>query len=248
MAIRAYQGIDRRLPAFGATVLVHLLIALGWQAARSVPPATPDVPWMQTVWIKMPAMPAMPRRARPRSAPAPLALPRPRRAAEPAATTPTPTASPTTSSPAAPVGTDAVPAIQDARPGADAGAPTNTILERARRDVGAIDRALRKENRPLIVLPHDSPQIRMRKSMETAAAMAPNAWYQAPKMEELVNNTGDGTRITRIVSGTGTYCLSERSPTSSADTIEKHGKWRMTNCPQGGAAANGQEWRTARDW
>jgi hypothetical protein len=29
--------------------------------------------------------------------------------------------------------------------------------------------------------------------------------------------------------------------------IEKHGKWRQTNCPAHESPANGQEWRTARD-
>jgi hypothetical protein len=29
--------------------------------------------------------------------------------------------------------------------------------------------------------------------------------------------------------------------------IEKHGKWRQTNCPEHESAANGQAWRTARD-
>jgi hypothetical protein len=69
----------------------------------------------------------------------------------------------------------------------------------------------------------------------------------APGMDELVNNTGDGARRTRIVTGGSTYCMTERSPATSIDTIEKHGKWRQTNCPEHESPANGQEWRTARD-
>jgi hypothetical protein len=52
--------------------------------------------------------------------------------------------------------------------------------------------ALRKENTPYIVAPLDSPEIRMRKKMERAAQLAPNRLWEAPKTEELVNDTGDG--------------------------------------------------------
>jgi hypothetical protein len=114
------------------------------------------------------------------------------------------------------------------------------MLERARRDVGAIDRALRKENNPYIVAPLDSPQIRLRKGIAAAGHLEPG-------MDELVNNTGDGARRTRIVAGGNTYCMTERSPATSIDMIEKHGKWRQTNCPAHESTANGQEWRTARD-
>lgn len=125
--------------------------------------------------------------------------------------------------------------------------PAPGLLERARRTAGAADRALRKENRPYIVAPLDSPLIRMRKGIEAAAALAPNAWYQAPKVEELVNNTGDGARRNRVITGNGTYCITERAPTTSIDMIEKHGKLRLTSCPAHEAPANPQEWRTAQD-
>jgi hypothetical protein len=115
-----------------------------------------------------------------------------------------------------------------------------TLLEQARRAAGGIDRALRKENNPYIVAPLDSPQIRMRKGIAAAAHMEPG-------MDELVNNTGDGARRTRVVTGGSTYCMTERSPATSIDMIEKHGKWRQTNCPGHESTANGQEWRTARD-
>jgi hypothetical protein len=124
-----------------------------------------------------------------------------------------------------------------APPAQSAGA---ALLERARRDAGAVDRALRKENNPYIVAPLDSPQIRLRNGIAAAAHMAPG-------MDELVNNTGDGARRTRVVTGGGTYCMTERSPATSIDTIEKHGKWRQTNCPVNESTPNGQAWRTARD-
>ena len=121
------------------------------------------------------------------------------------------------------------------------------ILQRARRDIGAIDRSLRKENNPYIAAPADSPQIRMRRGMETAHDLAPPRLWEAPKIEALVNNTGDGARRERVITGNGTYCVTERATNTSIDMIEKHGKLRITNCPQHETPASRQEWRTARD-
>jgi hypothetical protein len=105
-------------------------------------------------------------------------------------------------------------------------------MEQARRDIGGIDKALRKENKPYIAAPLDSPQIRLRRGIEQANAMAPNRLWEAPKVEELVNDTGDGARRSRVITGNGTYCITERAPTTSIDMIEKHGKQRFTSCPQ----------------
>jgi hypothetical protein len=131
---------------------------------------------------------------------------------------------------------------------APAAAPSaKDILDRAKRDIGGIDKALRKENKPYIAAPLDSPQIRMRRGMEQAAAMAPNRLWEAPKVEALVNDTGDGARRSRVITGNGTYCITDRAPTTSIDMIEKHGKQRITSCPQHELPASQQEWRTLRD-
>jgi len=121
------------------------------------------------------------------------------------------------------------------------------MLQRALRDAGAVDKALRKENRPYIVAPLDSPQIRLRNGIGAAADLAPNKWYEAPKVAELVNNTGDGARRTRVVGSGRTYCVTERATNTSIDMIEKHGKLRITNCPEHETPASAQGWRTARD-
>jgi len=115
------------------------------------------------------------------------------------------------------------------------------------RSAGAIDRALRKESKPLIIAPPDSPTLRMREGMEQARALAPTRLWEAPKVEELVNNTGDGARRTRVVTGRGTYCVTERSPVTNVEMIEMHGKIRLTNCPRDETPAKAQVWRTARD-
>lgn len=88
----------------------------------------------------------------------------------------------------------------------------------------------------------------MQYGMERAHAMAAPRLWEAPQIEELVNQTGDGARRTRVVTGNGTYCISERAPTTNVETIEAHGKLRLTNCPQHEDIAKPQEWRTARDY
>ena len=235
---------DRRPAGIAATVLVHAVLILGWQATRHMPAVAPEPARTTIQWIRLPAPAApLPRREDERTAPArPHVAPRMN-----AITLVRPTL------PAAPQAVSAPAA--NAAPAADASAPAApaapsagaALLERARRDAGAVDRALRKENNPYIVAPPDSPQIRMRKGIQAAADMAPNAWYEAPKTAELVNNTGDGARRTRVITGGGTYCMTERSPATSIDMVEKHGKWRQTNCPEHESTANGQAWRTARD-
>jgi hypothetical protein len=133
--------------------------------------------------------------------------------------------------------------------GEDPSVTSHDILDQAKRAVGAIDRALRKENHAYIVAPLDSPQIRMRRKIEEAAALAPRRFWEAPKIEEVVNDSGDGTRRTRVTTGGRTYCITERSFATSIDMIEKHGKQMITDCSRDNEKRidSTQEWRTARD-
>jgi hypothetical protein len=250
----------RRLGPIALTVLAHAALLLAWHAARPPLPVQ-DGPRRAIQWIRLPALQTARPAARPAAIPAPahplsdpvppIIVPHVRPAVLPALPR-----VPAAGAPSAAVGTvaadapsaDAPSATAPTLSAAPAAVPGQSLLERARKQAGAVDRALRKENHAYIAAPLDSPQIRMRKGMEEAAAMAPNAWYQAPKVEELVNNTGDGARRTRVVTGNGTYCLTERAPTTSIDMIEKHGKrWPPTNCPAHETPANPQAWRTARD-
>ncbi|MEW7847613.1 hypothetical protein AB2N08_02830 [Massilia aurea] len=145
---------------------------------------------------------------------------------------------------AAPAPTASVDVAAEAPPSND----TRHILDQARRDAGAIDRELRKSSKAYIVVPRDSPQIRMVRGFDDAAALAPNRWWQAPKVVELVNDGGDGARRVRVVTPLGIYCITERATTTSVDVIEQHGKQRITNCgSEHEQPANPQEWRTARD-
>jgi hypothetical protein len=245
---------DRRFAGLALTVVVHAALVLCWQAARRLPPPAPQADPVRTTiqWIQLQPRPAEAPPARPQSVPAPprklpLAPAAPATSVAPPATV----ANPAAAAPSSPAGPAApAPASEPAAPASTgAGAPPTgrQILERARREIGSIDRALRKENNPYLVAPPDSPQIRMRKGMDEANEMAPNRLWEAPKTQELVNNTGDGARRTRVITGNGTYCVTERAPTTSIDMIEKHGKLRITSCPAHEAPASSQEWRTARD-
>jgi hypothetical protein len=252
MSIAYHQpATDRRLGLL-LTALLHVALLFGWQAVRTLPaPAqsATDSARSRIMWIPLPV-------PRPRPAeqePEPVqphreaAAPRPHLRSGPAITLPpapevAPAPSPVEKTAPAPAVSAIAPSqAAPATPGA------KQILERARRDIGGIDKALRKENNPYIAAPVDSPQIRMRRKMEEAAALAPNRAWEAPKVEELVNDTGDGARRSRVITGGGTYCITERSPATSIDMVEKHGKLRITSCPQHELPASKQEWRTLRD-
>lgn len=228
------SAVDRRLAGLVATLLVHAALILGWQSARQAPPVQADGPATLLQWIDLPA-PVV------HQAPAPQAA------------TPAPERPPRAqSAPAVQSSAAALPAPAEAPPFAastELPSPPSaaSILENARRSAGAIDRALRKDSNPTIVLPPDSPQIRMRQRMQQARDLAPPRLWEAPKVAELVNNTGDGARRTRVITGNGTYCITERAPTTSIDMIEKHGKQTFTSCPKDEEPVKRQAWRTARD-
>ena len=223
-----------------ATVLVHAALLLAWTVAQRPPPAAPDGAARAFMWIRLPPPPVLAAPPRP-EAQAPRAIPR--LAAMPAQGMPAPTAPVA----AAPGDIAAPPTPEQAAPLPAPAQPPSGLLQRALRDAGAVDRALRKENNPVIVAPPDSPQLRLHRGIEAAADAVPNKWYQAPRTDVLVNDTGDGARRTRVKGAFGTYCITERAPTTGIDMIEKHGKIRLTSCPTHEQPATRQEWRTARD-
>ena len=149
-----------RRAGIAATVAVHALLIFGWTMTRKAPSVAPEPPRTTVQWIRLAAPPA-PTRRRDDAHPLPI---HPRTAALPGAITLPPPA--TTAAPAAPdtspsaataqgQATDApaspAPPAQPAQPAGKA------LLERARRDAGAVDRALRKENYPYIVAPLGQP-------------------------------------------------------------------------------------------
>lgn len=243
--------LARSRPAgIAATLLAHAALIAAWQQARG--PALPDqgepefVQWVQ-VEPKSPQITVAD--DKPDGAGDAPAIPRANAAPGKAMRTDRElvVAPPAVVSSPATVLKDAQPS--SAAPGPDISAGSaRQMIEQARLDAGAADRALRKESKPTIVAPPDSPQIRMASKFREAAALAPNRWYEAPKIVELVNDGGDGARRFRVLTALGIYCVTERSPATSIDMIEKHGKQRITNCGhEHEQPANPQQWRTARD-
>lgn len=228
---------NSRLAGLVVTLLVHAVLVATWQQARKLRlPVQGEADFVQ--WVRVqPRLPeaavveATPERPRVHAAPGPIASSAP----------PAPPEAIAAAAPAAVVtapATAAEPAAGTAR----------QMIEQAMRDAGAIDRVVRKDSKPTIIAPRDSPQIRMANKFREAAALAPNKWYEAPKIVELVNDGGDGARRFRVVTPLGIYCITERSPATSIDMIEKHGKQRITNCGhEHEQPVNPQQWRTARD-
>jgi len=245
-------GRTDRMAGAAVTLALHLALVLAWQLAGRPPPPGQEGSDEAMQWLTVPSVapaagPAPPVTPKPAAARAPRALPAP---PPPPAPSPAPTRSiqPAASTSALPAAPDEAAATAVDHPAAAAAmSGAESILQEARRSAGAIDRALRKESRPLIVAPLDSPQIRMRAGMEHARAMAPPRMWEAPKVEELVNNTGDGARRTRVITGNRTYCITNRAPTTNVEMIEMHGRQRFTNCPSDEEPPKQQAWRTARD-
>ncbi|MGB9110440.1 MAG: hypothetical protein WCC39_17275 [Telluria sp.] len=250
LAYRA-PATDRRIGLL-LTVLAHVGLMATWLTVRTLPaPASDNAVRNSITWI--PLLVPKPRLREPAPAPEKAYAPRPLPDLLPRSSrlvTPLPAPSPDDAATPTPVAPAATANIAEAPPPAAAQAAkpnTEQILEQARRDLRGIDKALRKENKPYIAAPLDSPQIRLQRGMEEAHAMAPNKLWEAPKVEELVNQTGDGARRSRVITGNGTYCITERAPTTSIDMIEKHGKLRFTNCPQHESTATQQAWRSLQD-
>lgn len=231
--------MDSRLAGIAAAMLLHLALFVLWKAALRIQiPAQADPSYTQ--WIRLPDRVAPGARHR-EPVGGELAVSRPpptrpvdsRTVSEAAAT-----AAPVDDAPAAGL----APATADDTHAANR---AHDMLAQARREAGDIDRALRKESQPYIVAPPDSPHLRMAKKFREAAALAPNRLWEAPKVVELVN---DGARRTRVLTAAGIYCITERSPATSIDMIERHGKQRITNCGhEHEQPVNAQQWRTARD-
>lgn len=82
------------------------------------------------------------------------------------------------------------------------------ILNIAKRDLGRIDKELRKEGGKLAFgASVDTRQQRLSKGIEQAHDMAPNKWYQAAKIEDMTPPGDDARKIYRITGLAGTDCV-----------------------------------------
>lgn len=223
---------DKRLTGLAATVALHLALLFGWHVTREGA-TRPDSDEAQRIqWVKIaPPRPARkPPPATPRHAVAPSA---PTGQAPPVVAQRAPAAEPQAI--ASPV------AVAEAAPARSAA----QIMAQARKDLGAIDQALRKEFPTRgIELPPDSPQIRLVKGIELAAELAPPKWYEPAKMQEIIDPGGYGRRRYRVITSSGTYCItieSNHAP-DGIDSMANRVKPKLTNCPPNEAPATTQKW------
>jgi hypothetical protein len=99
------------------------------------------------------------------------------------------------------------------------------ILAQAKRDVGKIDRELRKEfpQRGEQKL-DDTAFKRMQQGFAEAYAAVPPKWYEASKIEEIGANEARGSRTYKITSALGALCVTTRAG--------KNGETMIGNCPK----------------
>lgn len=101
---------------------------------------------------------------------------------------------------------------------------TDSILARARRDAGKIDKELRKTfpiAEPLP--PPDSKQARLQRGFDAAREAVPPKWYQGARMVELSTPDGENkTRTYKIITALLTYCIN----------IYPDGRKSYTECPR----------------
>ena len=216
----------RRAPGLLLITVLHLALLYALLQTRRQPdhddaPRGPAIQWLRQT-------PPAPARARPTPRPAgkpatarqaaPLARPRP----APPLPGPVPAPVPAPAAPqveaAAAVPPAAEPAIP-ARPGAA------DILAQAKRDVGKIDKDLRKEFPQRGVEKFDDTGFkRMQQGFAEAYAAVPPKWYEASKIEEIGANEAKGSRTYKITSALGTLCVTTRAG--------KQGETMIGMCPK----------------
>jgi len=120
-----------------------------------------------------------------------------------------------------------------------------SLLERARAAAGNADRAVRQENpRRGIVAPVKTAQMKLEAGIADAADMAPNKWYQAPKVKEVLDPSNYDRRRYRVVGAAGTYCVTYEShhAPDGLDTMRDGIKPKFTTCDPDWAPPTIQKW------
>ena len=206
--------LPRRAPGLLLIVLLHA--GLAYVILQSRPrlandehlPQGPAITWLRHT------LPAPPKPLPlPSIKPAPVRPPRPPVAAPTSRPLPAPSIE-LAPAPATPEAITAQPAPSAAE-----------ILAQAKRDVGKIDRDLRKE------FPQrggekfdDTGYKRMQQGFAEAYAAVPPKWYEASKIEEVGANAARGSRTYKITSALGTLCVTTRAG--------KNGETMIGNCPK----------------
>ena len=125
----------------------------------------------------------------------------------------------------APAATTIADIAAEAAPPALARPTAADILAQARRDVGQIDKDLRKEFPQQGGQKFDDTAFkRMQQGFADAYAAVPPKWYEASRIEEIGANAARGSHTYKITSALGTLCV-----TTGAG---KNGETMIGNCPK----------------
>ena len=193
--------LSRHAPRMLLAVLLHLLVMylfLQSQTVTLVEPAEPQGPRIQ--WLRAVAPEVIPPPARPVGKPeAPAAVRRiPARH-----TVAAPISAPAQVAPAAPE------LVAEPAPSSPVPPSAADILAQAKRDIGKIDKDLRKEFPVRGMQKQESTAFqRMQQGFEQAYAAVPPKWYEASRIEEIGADDRSGVRVYKITSALGSICVS----------------------------------------
>jgi hypothetical protein len=109
--------------------------------------------------------------------------------------------------------------------------------EQARATVEKLDaqKPLPESTRPLSVSPERDAWKRFERGVERAGELAPPRPGEAPKIEEIIDPGGYGRRRYRVISATGTYCITYESnhAPDGLDSMANGIQPKITTCPNG---------------
>ncbi|HEU4817750.1 hypothetical protein [Janthinobacterium sp.] len=206
--------LPRRAPGLLLIVLLHAGLAYVVLQSRPRLAADEHLPQGPAIaWLRYTA-PAPPK---------PVALPSAKPAAErlPRRIIPAPASRPLPPPAAEPAPAPATPEAITAPPAPSAA----DILAQAKRDVGKIDKDLRKEFPQRSGEKFDDTGFkRMQQGFAEAYAAVPPKWYEASKIEEVGANEARGSRTYKITSALGTLCVTTRAG--------KQGETMIGMCPK----------------
>jgi hypothetical protein len=202
--------------AFALVVALHLLVIMLWPQLRPGKAGAPAVSATDIVFVAAPVVrkqapaivPSRPARQRPQVAPKQVDA-----AVETAITI----------VPATPADEFELP-----REAAAVGAPSAAdIMDRARRDMVGIDRAVRKQSLDMAVREFKLHETKL----ETAIASAYRGGGDGMRIVETV--LADGTRMSKIIIGKTAFCAYKESNglTGGRDVFRDGVRTKVTNCP-----------------
>ena len=229
----------RYLTGVGVSLALHLLLVMLWQASR--PALLPSAATPEMQYVRVLPLPDVIKPAPTPALPAPTRAPR-QTAAQTQAQAQEQQAPFTPEAPVPSTTPAPEPVVSPAVPAPSSG----DLLARAKAAAGAIDGALRKENpRRGIEAPIVTATMKLERGIARAAEMAPNKWYEAPKVSEVLDPGGYGRRRYRVTTALGTYCVTYESNhgPDGRDTMRDGIQPKKTNCDDDEEPATVQDWK-----